>query len=113
MKNEIDLSTGLSTDALILKNNYFFAKEQDNIMNPTNYLFIGDYVGSNLKNTSLEKIDSSNSSDHQFVAASFSNEISLSNMFNMDGGNKFKINNLKSSSIFFSFLLRPFFHISG
>jgi hypothetical protein len=62
----------------VLKDNYLVpvngkhVESERNIMHPANYDFIGDYVGSNLNtNVLLRQIDSSMSSDHQFVVASF------------------------------------------
>lgn len=62
----------------VLKDNYLVpvnglhVESNKNIMHPANYDFIGDYVGSNLgKIELLRQIDSSMSSDHQFVVASF------------------------------------------
>lgn len=62
----------------VLKDNYLVpvngkhVESDKNIMHPANYDFIGDYVGSNLNtNVLLRQIDSSMSSDHQFVVASF------------------------------------------
>ena len=75
-----DQSKQSPDDIAILRNNYLapsMANEQ-NIMYPANYAFSGDYVGCSLPNTVLQQIDSSQSSDHQFVAASFLEEVSQS-----------------------------------
>ena len=75
-----DQSKQSPDDIAILRDNYLhpsIASEQ-NIMHPANYAFSGDYVGCSLPNTILHQIDSSMSSDHQFVAASFLEEVSPS-----------------------------------
>ena len=62
-------------DRSILTLNYLQPTIQtdQNIMCPINNAFPGDYVGCSINGPSeLQQIDSSNSSDHQFVAASFS-----------------------------------------
>lgn len=65
-----------SDDILILTHNYLqpTIETEKNIMYPANYAFPGDYIGCSINGTTnLQQIDSSNSTDHQFVAASFSN----------------------------------------
>ena len=85
-------------DVSILRENYLqpTMETEKNIMYPANYAFPGDYVGCSINGpTVLQQIDSSNSTDHQFVAASFLDNDGLGDIFTgMDlyGGNKFKNN---------------------